>query len=204
MDPVGKLVNLHKKALLLAYFTVGYNILEGVASIVVGWFTGSVALVGFGSDSFVESLSGSIMIWRFKKHGKITKWEEKRIEKKATTFVSYSFFILASYVIYESLNKLYYQKFPERSSIGIIIAGLSIIIMPILFHQKYKTGKALKSQSLIADSKETLACIFLSVSLLIGLALNYLYGFWQADPVVGLLIAFFLIVEGYKTYKEKD
>lgn len=194
---------LHKKALLLSYFTVGYNILEGIASIVAGLLAGSIALVGFGLDSFVESISGSVMIWRFRKHGKISEEEEEKVEKKAVRFVAYSFFILGAYVLYESLKKLYFHEVPDPSLLGMLIAIASIIVMPVLFYMKYQTGKSIKSRSLVADSKQTLACVFLSVALLIGLGLNYLYGLWQADPIVGLVIVFYLIREGRDTLKEE-
>jgi len=194
----------YKKALYLSYFTVGYNIVEGIVSILFGLMAGSIALVGFGSDSFVESLSGSVMIWRFRKHGKISKEEEERIEKKATKFVAVTFFILGAYVFYESIKKLIIQEKPEPSIIGILIAIASLIVMPVLFYMKYRTGKAINSKSLVADSKQTLACLFMSVSLLVGLSLNYLFGIWQADPLVGLLIVIFLIKEGYTTYKEGE
>ena len=193
---------LHKKALLLSYFTVGYNVLEGIASIFAGLFAGSIALVGFGMDSFVESLSGCIMIWRFRKHGKITEEEEEKVELRAIKLIAYTFFILGSYVLYESIKKLYFHEIPNTSLLGIIIAIVSIIVMPVLFYMKYQTGKSVNSKSLVADSKQTLACTFMSVSLLIGLGLNYLYGLWWADPVVGLIIVVFLIKEGYTTFKE--
>jgi cation diffusion facilitator family transporter len=193
---------LHKKALLLSYFTVGYNVLEGIASIFAGLFAGSIALVGFGMDSFVESLSGCIMIWRFRKHGKITEEEEEKVELKAIKLIAYTFFILGSYVLYESIKKLYFHEIPNTSLLGIIIAIVSIIVMPVLFYMKYQTGKSVNSKSLVADSKQTLACTFMSVALLIGLGLNYLYGLWWADPVVGLIIVVFLIKEGYTTFKE--
>ena len=193
---------LHKKALLLSYFTVGYNVLEGIASIFAGLFAGSIALVGFGLDSFVESLSGCIMIWRFRKHGKITEEEEEKVELRATKLIAYTFLILGSYVLYESIKKLYFHEIPNTSLLGIIIAIVSIIVMPVLFYMKYQTGKSVNSKSLVADSKQTLACTFMSVALLIGLGLNYLYGLWWADPVVGLIIVVFLIKEGYTTFKE--
>jgi cation diffusion facilitator family transporter len=193
---------LHKKALLLSYFTVGYNVLEGIASIFAGLFAGSIALVGFGMDSFVESLSGCIMIWRFRKHGKITEEEEEKVELRAIKLIAYTFFILGSYVLYESIKKLYFHEIPNTSLLGIIIAIVSIIVMPVLFCMKYQTGKSVNSKSLVADSKQTLACTFMSVALLVGLGLNYLYGLWWADPVVGLIIVVFLIKEGYTTFKE--
>jgi len=195
---------LHKRALSLSYFTVGYNILEGIVSIVAGWIAGSIALVGFGLDSFVESLSGSVMIWRWRKHGKIPEDEEEEVERKAVKLIAYTFFILGAYVSYESIEKLYVAEIPDPSLMGIVIAIVSIIVMPILFYLKYQTGKSMGSKSLIADSKETLACVFLSGALLIGLGLNYLYGLWQADPIVGLVIVFYLGKEGYSTLREAE
>ncbi len=194
-------LKLGRKALLLSYITVGYNILEGVVSIIAGVLAGSVALIGFGLDSFVESLSGGVMIWRFKKQGKISKEEQEHAERKATKLVAYTFFILAIYVLYESTDKLIFQETPDPSLFGIIIAIVSLIAMPVLFYQKYQTGKALNSRSLVADSKETLACLFLSFALLVGLGANYLFGFWQADPIVGLIIVIFLVREGYETLR---
>ncbi len=194
--------DLYRRALLLSYLTVGYNILEGVVSIYVGLLTRSIGLVGFGLDSFVESLSGFIMIWRFRKHGKISGEEEDKIEKKATRYVGYTFFILGTYVLYESIKKLYFQEIPDPSLFGIIIAIVSIVLMPFLSYMKYQTGKKIGSRSLVADSKQTLACTLLSFALLIGLGLNYLYRFWQADPIVGVIIGIFLLREGYETLRE--
>jgi divalent metal cation (Fe/Co/Zn/Cd) transporter len=190
-------IDLHKKALSLSYFTVGYNMIEGIVSILAASISGSIALLGFGLDSFVESFSGFIMIWRFKK--KRPSKEEEKIEKRAVRLVGYTFFILAFYIAFESIKKLYQLEAPNPSILGIIIAILSIIIMPILSHMKYQTGKSLESRSLIADSKETLACAALSIALLIGLGLNYFLGLWQADPVIGLVITAFLTREGYES-----
>ncbi len=195
--------DLQRKALLLSYFTVGYNIMEGVVSILAGYLAGSVALLGFGLDSFVESLSGTVMIWRFRQHGKVCEEEEERIERKAIRFVAYTFFILGAYVLYESIKKLYFQEVPEPSLFGILIAVVSLIVMPVLFYMKYRTGKSIGSRSLVADSKQTLACVFLSASLLVGLGLNYLFGLWQADSLVGFIIVVFLIREGYLALKEE-
>ena len=193
---------LHKKAFYLSVFTVVYNFVEGIISIFVGYLSGSIALVGFGADSFVESLSGGIMIWRFRGHGNLTVEEEERIESKSAKLVAYSFFILGAYILFESLKNLILREHPEPSLIGIIIAAASIIVMPILFYLKYRIGKSIGSRSLVADSKQTLACLYLSFALLIGLGLNYLFGFWWSDPAVGLIIVVFLIREGYETLKE--
>jgi divalent metal cation (Fe/Co/Zn/Cd) transporter len=189
-------LELHKRALILSYFTVGYNILEGAVAILAGLMAGSIALFGFGMDSFVESFSGGTMIWRFRKHGGLSEEEKEQIEKKATRLVAYTFFVLGAYILYGSVEKLVLRDAPDPSLIGIIIAAVSLVVMPLLFTMKYRTGKQLTSRSLVADSKETLACMFLSVALLIGLGSNYFFGFWQADPIVGLVIVVFLFREG--------
>jgi len=195
---------LQRRALFLSYFTVGYNIAEGVVSILAGLLAGSIALIGFGLDSFVESLSGGVMIWRLGKHGKISEEEEERVERKAVRLIAYTFFILGAYVLYESIEKLYVREIPDPSALGIVIALVSLVVMPTLFYLKYQVGKLMGSRSLVADSKETLACLFLSGALLLGLGLNYLFGFWQADPIVGLLIVVYLTGEGYTTLKEGE
>jgi cation diffusion facilitator family transporter len=193
---------LYTKALFLEYFTVGYNLLEAFVSLLFGSMAGSIALIGFGLDSIVESLSGMVLVWRLRKHGKITVEQEEKIEKRAQMFVAITFFILAAYVLYESANKLICQEIPEPSLPGIVIAIVSIVVMPLLMIQKYRIGKQINSKALIADSKETLACAFLSVALLIGLGSNYLFGFWQADPIVGIVIVVFLAREGIENWQE--
>ena len=195
--------SLHKKALFLSYFTVGYNLLEGLVSVLAGVLAQSTALLAFGFDSFVESLSGGIMVWRFRKQNWASKEDEMRTEKKAVRLVAITFFILGVYVIFESAKKLYLREATEPSLFGIIIAIVSLIVMPVLFWMKYKTGKSLESRSLVADSKQTLACMLLSVALLVGLGLNYVFHLWWADPAAGILIAVYLLREGYETWQEE-
>jgi divalent metal cation (Fe/Co/Zn/Cd) transporter len=197
------MTSLHQRALRLSYFTIAYNLVECALSLLAGAMAGSIALVGFGLDSLVESLSGGVMIWRFSRHEGLSAEEEERIERQAIRIVGYTFFVLASYVLYESLKKLIWQEIPGPSLLGICIAFASIVVMPGLFYLKYRTGKSLGSTSLMADSKQTLACAMLSVALLIGLGLNYLFGIWQADPVIGLVIVAILVREGYHTLKEE-
>ena len=192
---------LYKKGLWLEYFNVAYNILEAVASIIFGIIAGSIALIGFGLDSIVESLSGGVLIWRLRQHGRISEEAEERLDKRATRFVAITFFILGLYILFESIKKLVLAEIPEPSLGGIIIAVASIVVMPFFVWQKYKTGKAINSRALVADSRETLACAFLSVALLLGLGANYLFGFWQADPIVGLIIVIFLFREGVENWK---
>jgi cation diffusion facilitator family transporter len=194
--------NLKKKAFILSVFTVSYNIIEGIVSIIAGILSNSIALKGFGIDSFVESISGAIMIWRFKKRGFETEEEEEKIERLAQKLVAISFFILSAYILYESILKLYLKDITEPSLLGLIIIILSIIVMPILFYLKYKAGKSLGSKSLIADAKETLACLFLSAAVLLGILLNFFFGFWQADPIAAIIIAAYLTFEGIRTLRE--
>lgn len=193
---------LYKKGLHLEYFTVGYNILEAIASIVFGSIASSIALIGFGLDSIIESLSGIVLIWRLRQHGKISESAEERLEKRATKLVAITFFTLGLYLLFQSAKNLIFEEIPDPSLPGIIIAIASLIVMPLLTWQKYKTGTQIDSKALVADSKETLACVFLSVALLLGLGANYLFGFWQADPIAGLLIVIFLFREGWQGWKE--
>jgi len=195
---------LHRKALLLSYFTVAYNIAEGTVSIVAGAMAGSVALIGFGLDSAIESLSAGVMIWRFSLHGKVSRQQEERVERKATQLVAFTFFGLGAYVLYEAAQKLYTAEAPDPSLLGIVIAVVSLIVMPTLARAKRLTGMQIGSRGLVADSKETLACAWLSAALLIGLGLNYLFGLWWADPVVGLVVVAFLFREGYETLFEQE
>lgn len=196
--------HLRKRALGLSYFTVVYNIFEGLISVAIGMSSGSIALLGFGLDSFVESFSAGVMIWRFGKRRIQSEEEEQRAERKAAKMVGCTFFILAAYVLFESAKKLWKHDIPEPSLLGIAVALLSVIVMPSLARAKLKLGKRLRSRSLVADSKETLACFFLSVALFIGLGLNYVAGFWQADPLVGFIICGYLIKEGRETLEDED
>lgn len=191
-----------KKALWLEYFTVGYNILEGIVAILVGIGAHSIALVGFGSDSFVESLSGGIMIWRLRKCGKSNECEEKKAETKAVKLIAVSFFILGGYVLVEAIRKLWLQEVPDPTIWGIAIALFSIGIMIPIYFWKKNIGNKENIRSLLIDSKQSLACMCLSVTMLIGLGLNYFFSWWWADPIAAIIIALSLIKEGYESLKE--
>jgi divalent metal cation (Fe/Co/Zn/Cd) transporter len=161
-------------------------------------------LLGFGVDGFVESLSGAVMIWRFSRAAAEQPECDEHRERIAVRLVSISLFVLAGYVLYESLERLYYREPPERGLAAIIIATVSIVAMPILYAAKRRTAAAIRSNSLAADAKQTLGCIMLSVALLIGSGTHYVFGVWQADPLAGGLIAAFLMREGYKAWVERD
>jgi divalent metal cation (Fe/Co/Zn/Cd) transporter len=183
--------DLTVRARRLSWFTVGYNVVEGVASVAAGGAAGSAALVGFGLDSFVESLSGLVMVWRF---GSAEGGEGR--ERRAVRLVGYTFFVLGAYVLFDSARKLWLGERPEPTMLGIIITVISLVVMPVLYVAKQRTAKGLGSRSLAADSRQTLACMGMSVGVLLGLLLNRLAGFWQADPLVGIAIALLLFREG--------
>ncbi len=192
----------NERALWLSYFTVVYNVLEGAVSVVAGALAGSVALLGFGLDSFIESLSGGVMIWRFRPHAQLTLHEVEQREHRALKLVGYTFFILGTYVLYEAGLALYQAEPSAPSLVGIIITSLSLIVMPVLFFAKRQTGQRIASRSLLADAKQTLACMMLSAAVLLGLVLNATLGLWQIDPLIGLGIALFLFKEGRDAVKE--
>ena len=169
--------------------------LEGAVSIFLGLLARSPALLGFALDSFVESVSGGVMLWRFSQTDEGDEQAEAR-EQRAVQLVGWTFLILGAYVLYESLEKLITRSLPAPSPGGIVLAVVSLIVMPCLARQKITVASALGSASLLGDAKETLACAWLSVALLLGLGLNYLLHWWWADPVAGLIIVFFLWREG--------
>ena len=187
---------LERRARRLSYFTVGYNLLEGAASVAAGAAAGSVALVGFGLDSFVESLSGGVMIWRFRERGSIDAHARERLERRAVRLVGYTFLLLGAYVLFESARKLWTGERPEPTALGIAITVLSLVVMPALFVAKRRTATRLGSRSLAADAKQTLACTMLSVGVLAGLVANLALGWWQADPIIGLVVGMVLLREG--------
>jgi cation diffusion facilitator family transporter len=195
--------SIRQKALALSLFTVAYNLGEGVVAMIASSLSGSTALLGFGLDSFVESLSGMVMVWRFWKYEPDADEEEfEKIERKASRLVAYSFFALGTYVVLEAGHALYIQESPETSIIGIVLAIASLVIMPVLFYLKYRLGRSIGSRSLVADSKETLACVLLSIALLLGLGAFYVWKLWWIDSVAALMIAALILREGYETFWE--
>jgi divalent metal cation (Fe/Co/Zn/Cd) transporter len=187
----------NRNALRLSYATVAYNLVEGVIAVLAAISAGSPALIGFGADSFVESLSGLVMVWRFTGNG-------GHRERPAVRLVGLTLVILALYVAYESTAALLEDDPPQASLVGILIAIASLIVMPILFVLKRRVAKALNARSLLADARQTLGCVCLSVALLVGLGLNYSFGLWRADPIAGLLIAAYLAWEGYRALTERE
>jgi divalent metal cation (Fe/Co/Zn/Cd) transporter len=181
-------------AIRLEYFTVGYNIFEGIAALLLGGVANSVALIGFGLDSFVETFSGFVVLQRFRTEaaGRCAEGAEA----KALKYVGWSFFILAAYIAIDAVHKLLTAAHPNPSTLGIVLAAMSLVVMPVLAHRKRQAGQRLASAALVSDSKQTIACTLLSAFLLVGLALNAAFGWWWADPIGALAMLPWLIQEG--------
>ena len=189
---------LLRRGLLLEYLTVGWNIVEGIVAIAAGALAGSPALIGFGADSFVESISGAVLVWRLRSEigGELDEEAVERVEHRALRLVGVAFLVLAAYVVFESLRTLWIGEEPDASPVGIVLTSVSIVVMLWLARAKRRTGEALGSRALVADSQQTYACWYLSVAALAGLVLNAVFGLWWADPVAALVIAAFLVNEG--------
>lgn len=186
-----------KIAFALLIFTIVYNIAEAVAAILFGYEAESIALFGFGFDSLLEVSAASLMLWRLTVE--LNNQDEESIERTEKTvhrFVGVTFILLSAYIAYESGITLWHQTPPQASLVGIILAILSLIIMPLLSWGKIKAATEIKSAALHSEAKETIACSILSLILLVGLAANALLGWWWADPVAGLLMLPWLIKEG--------
>jgi divalent metal cation (Fe/Co/Zn/Cd) transporter len=181
--------SLIRRGRWLEYFTIAWNLLEAVVAVGFGILSGSVALVGFGFDSLIESLSGSVLLWRLADEG------DDR-EKLALRLVGVSFMILAAYVTFDAVKALIYQEPPEASYVGIVLAAVSMLIMPLLARAKKDVGVKLGSPAMVSDSKQTNICAYLSVILLAGLILNALVGWWWADPAAALIMVPIILKEG--------
>jgi len=186
-----------RRAQLLAGTSVAYNAVEAVIAITAGLIAGSVALVGFGLDSIVEVSSGLIILWQFRH-----PMPESR-EKTALRLMAFSFFGLAAYVTFESVRALITGHEPDSSTVGIALAATSLVVMPFLSWAQRRTGRALGSNAVVADSTQTLLCTYLSAVLLVGLVLNALGWSW-ADPIAGLVIAAVAVREGVEAWRGEN
>jgi divalent metal cation (Fe/Co/Zn/Cd) transporter len=170
----------------LEYFTIAWNLLEGLAAVVAGAMAGSISLVGFGIDSFIEVTSGSVLLWRMAVDSDVHRRQQN--EKRALKIVGVCFMALAAYIAYESISDLWFKRAPEHSVPGIVLACVSLIVMPVLSQAKRRVGVALGSAAMHADAKQTEFCMYLSAILLGGLLLNLFFGLWWADPVAALVM----------------
>jgi divalent metal cation (Fe/Co/Zn/Cd) transporter len=186
---------LQRRIRLVVAITITYNVVEAIVAIAAGTVASSAALIGFGLDSIVEVLSAAAVAWQF-----AAPDPEKR-EKVALRVIAFSFFGLAAYVIVDAGLSLFGLREAGHSPVGIVLAAVSLVVMPFLSWFERRTGKELGSASAVADSKQTLICSYLSAALLAGLLLNYLFGWAWADSVAALVIAAFAMREGVEAWK---
>jgi divalent metal cation (Fe/Co/Zn/Cd) transporter len=186
---------LGRRAQWLAGASVAYNVIEAIIAVAAGLVAGSVALIGFGLDSVVEVSSGLIILWQFRHRLPETR------ERQALRLMALAFFALAAYVTIESIRDLFFTRGePATSPVGIGLALASLIIMPFLSWAQRRTGRALGSTTVVADSTQTLLCTYLSAILLVGLVLNATLGWGWADPIAGLVIAAVAAREGVQAW----
>lgn len=187
----------------LAWATIGWNSLEGIAAIGSGLVAGSIALVGFGVDSYVEVFAGSVIVWRLAKerHGQAVS---EAAERRAVRLIAATFLLLAIGIAIESTRRLVTGEQPDESLLGIGLAIVSLVVMPVLARAKREVGVQLGSRAVLADATETTLCVWLSAILLVGLSANALFGWWWADPVAALGIVFIAAREGVEHWRAEE
>jgi divalent metal cation (Fe/Co/Zn/Cd) transporter len=187
---------LVRRGLLLNFFTIGYNALEAIVSLVAGIVSGSIALVGFGIDSVIEVSASIAAQWRLRAH--LDPMRREHVEDITLRLIGWSFVALAVYVAVDSAHTLVTQEHPDRSVIGVLILCLSTIVMPLLARAKRRVAVAVNSRALVADARQTSLCAYLSVIGLAGVGLNLWLGWWWADPVAALAMTPIIAHEGWE------
>jgi divalent metal cation (Fe/Co/Zn/Cd) transporter len=186
---------LRRRVRLLVAATITYNVVEAVVALGAGVVAGSVALIGFGLDSVVEVGSAAAVAWQF------AGPDPDRRERAALRVVAGSFLALAAFVAVEALRTLLTGAEPERSTVGIALVAISVVVMPFLSLAQRRAGRELGSASAVADSTQTLLCTYLSAAVLVGLVLNAAFGWWWADPLVALGLAVVAVREGRRALR---
>lgn len=193
-----------KRALRLEYLTVGWNIAEGVIAVGAALAAGSVALLGFGLDSFVETASGVILIWRLAAERRISDPASiARLDARAHELVGASLFLLAVYVAGDAAWALWSREQPRPSIVGLVLTATSLFVMRWLAGAKRRAAAALGSRAMEADAFQTTACWWLSLSALLGVGLNTVWGLWWADPVAALSMTYFMVQEGREAWRSE-
>ncbi|MHB9111176.1 MAG: cation diffusion facilitator family transporter [Thermoleophilia bacterium] len=198
--------SLLARGIALEYLTIGYNALEALIAVSAGVIAGSVALIGFGLDSVIEIAAGATLLWRLKQEtrigAEISEEEHSALERRALLIIGLTFFALAGYIAIEAGYKLLTGGGAEESTVGIILAAASLIIMPLLALLKTRTARGLGSKALAADAMETWICSYLSLVLLAGLGLNAAFDWGWADPLAALAMLPLIIKEGWEAFEE--
>lgn len=193
------------RALRLEYLTVGWNLVEGAIAVAAAIAAGSVALMGFGIDSFVESASGLVLIWRLAAEGRhASAMAIDGVERRAQRFVAVSLFALAVYIIGDAAHSLATGERPAPSTVGMVLTAVSLAVMWWLARAKLRAARSLGSRALEADAFQTTACWWLSLAALVGIGLNAALSWWWADPVAALVIALLIIHEGREAWRGED
>ncbi|MET8044838.1 cation transporter [Micromonospora sp. NPDC005215] len=194
-DGVQRRRMLARRVRLLVAASITYNVIEAAVAITAGAAASSTALIGFGLDSVIEVSSAAAVAWQFAGR------DPEAREKTALRIIAVSFFALAAYITVESARALLGGREAEHSTVGLTLAALSLLIMPVLSHAQRRAGRELNSRSAVADSKQTLLCTYLSAVLLVGLGLNSLLGWSWADPLAALVIAAVAVKEGREAWR---
>ncbi|GAA3649686.1 cation transporter [Lentzea roselyniae] len=194
-QPTARKTTLTKRVQWLVAATITYNVVEAIIALTAGTIASSTALIGFGLDSIIEVASAAAVAWQFS--GK----DPEARERTALKVIAVSFFALAAYVTFESVTALISQERAEHSTVGIVLAAVSLLVMPGLSYAQRRAGRELGSASAVADSKQTLLCTYLSAVLLVGLGVNSLFGWWWADPLAALVIAAVAVKEGREAWR---
>ena len=184
-----------RRAWWLAVFTVVWNLAEGAVAVTAAFLANSRALIGFGVDSFVESASAAVLIWRLRVEQRSPERAD-HVEQQALRIIGLTFLALAALVGIESIRSLVAGEQPDVSRVGIVLTVVSLIVMPLLAREKRRVGLELGSRSVEADSQQTQACVYLSAVVLVGLVANAAFGWWWADPLAALGVVAFLVSEG--------
>ena len=192
-------ISIARRGQRLEYFTIAWNVLEGFVAIAASLAAGSISLLSFGLDSLIEVASGAAVLWRMSVDARSS--DRERDERRALKIVGLCFLLLALFVTYESTSHLWFRKTPEHSIPGIILACISLVVMPLLSRAKRKVGSRLQSAAMQAEARQTDFCMYLSAILLTGLVLNAFFGFWWTDPLAALLMVPVIFREGWITYQ---
>lgn len=191
-----------RRGLWLVAGTMAYNVVEAVVALWAGLRAGSIALVGFGLDSVIEIGAAGVLLWRMTVQARGAGAERVgRAEGRVRRFVGVTFFVLAGYVAMESGWTLWTGRAPSESVLGILLAIASLMVMPLIAMGKFRAASAIGSKALRAEAKETLACSYLSLCLLLGLGANAVAGWWWADPGAAILMVPWLIREGVEGFQ---
>jgi divalent metal cation (Fe/Co/Zn/Cd) transporter len=188
---------LERQARLLAWGGIGYHVIEFAVALIAGIAAGSIALIGFGADSFIEALAGFVVLWLFTG----VRVGSHSAERRAQQMIAASFFLLAAYVSVESIRTLVAGDQPDASWLGIGLALFTIPTMPLLAHFKRRVGNQLHSAAAVKEASQTQLCAYLAVALLIGLLANAVLGWWWADPAAALVIAGVAAREGVQSWR---